>query len=679
MLAALVVLVLLGSSRADASDTATRWDSLSESSSCGAPFTRTPFASRSGFLADSEPLLGPYGTYFGRTISEIRAQLVYWTVPYSGGRRVLVHQKMLPSLQEVSQKLTQHASEGRIYLITSASSFVPRTIGGRYQTSRHAMGLAIDLNPAQNPFREDGVLVTNMPSWFVEAWTSSGFCWGGSWPTSKDAMHFSWMGPHSTPSTTDSVSPRPPKTTKTGFRTAGSHDTVFGNVMGRYGFTVADGTGNGTSDVLGLRPHPGGSVIDIASSTVGLGECSILRWFVPDTTIHDADLPFFADLDGDSGQDLVALYRSEGNLTAKVGTRGGGFKDISSRTVGAASDAAAVTGADFDGDGLADLWETSPDGRLRVWRGPQMTQKIHEATLPTAAPLFIAAGDRDGGNRPELFVLQASGGASTLTALTLSNNVWSAEHSLSVTTAPTAVLAIGANDYDGDGRSDAQVLDATGRLTAYVANSSTGIAASRWFLNPDFDCDPDHVRLVFNGSFYDDDNSIFEGNIESIAAVGVTKGCNPPFNDRFCPKNVVTRETMAAFLVRALDLTANTHPGFLDVPSGSTFANDIGKLATAGITKGCNPPANDRFCPDDSVTRETMAAFLVRALKLTDDSHPGFVDVAPSNIFIADIERLATAGITKGCNPPVNDRFCPKNAVTRETMAAFLDRAGLGS
>jgi len=34
----------------------------------------------------------------------------------------------------------------------------------------------------------------------------------------------------------------------------------------------------------------------------------------------------------------------------------------------------------------------------------------------------------------------------------------------------------------------------------------------------------------------------------------------------------------------------------------------------AGITAGCDPPVNDRFCPDDVVTRGQMAAFLHRAL-----------------------------------------------------------------
>ena len=118
-----------------------------------------------------------------------------------------------------------------------------------------------------------------------------------------------------------------------------------------------------------------------------------------------------------------------------------------------------------------------------------------------------------------------------------------------------------------------------------------------------------------SGRFVDDDGSVFEADIEALAAAGITKGCNPPTNDIYCPGANVTREQMAAFLVRALGLTANTSPGFVD-DNNSIFETDIEKLATAGITKGCNPPANNHFCPTDPVTRGQMAAFLTRALGL---------------------------------------------------------------
>ena len=64
------------------------------------------------------------------------------------------------------------------------------------------------------------------------------------------------------------------------------------------------------------------------------------------------------------------------------------------------------------------------------------------------------------------------------------------------------------------------------------------------------------AQLGPGGSFGDDDGSVHEADIEAIAAEGITRGCNPPQNDRFCPDDPVTRGQMAAFLVRALDLPA---------------------------------------------------------------------------------------------------------------------------
>ena len=44
-------------------------------------------------------------------------------------------------------------------------------------------------------------------------------------------------------------------------------------------------------------------------------------------------------------------------------------------------------------------------------------------------------------------------------------------------------------------------------------------------------------------------------------------------------------------------------------------------------------------------------------------------------MFEADIEWLAAEGVTRGCNPPTNTLFCPEDPVTRAQMAAFLHRA----
>ena len=169
--------------------------------------------------------------------------------------------------------------------------------------------------------------------------------------------------------------------------------------------------------------------------------------------------------------------------------------------------------------------------------------------------------------------------------------------------------------------------------------------------------------------------NVFHHNIESIAAVGITLGCNPPANTEFCPENNVTRGQMAAFLVRAMGYTDDGGGNLFTDDDGSIFEADIDKLRTAGVTLGCNPPDNTKFCPNANVTRGQMAAFLVRAMGYTDDGGGNLFTDDDGSIFEADIDRLGTAGVTLGCNPPDNTKFCPANIVTRQQMAAFLVRA----
>ncbi|MGQ0609441.1 MAG: S8 family serine peptidase [Chloroflexota bacterium] len=146
----------------------------------------------------------------------------------------------------------------------------------------------------------------------------------------------------------------------------------------------------------------------------------------------------------------------------------------------------------------------------------------------------------------------------------------------------------------------------------------------------------------------------------------VTGGCrtSPPL---YCPNSNVTREQMATFLDRILDLPA-TSVDFFDDDNGSIHQGAINRLAAAGITGGCGP---DRFCPKASVLRDQMASFLVRAFDLTRSNADRFTDDEGS-IHENDINALAASGITAGCG---GTRYCPSNPVTRGQMAAFLHRA----
>jgi hypothetical protein len=162
-----------------------------------------------------------------------------------------------------------------------------------------------------------------------------------------------------------------------------------------------------------------------------------------------------------------------------------------------------------------------------------------------------------------------------------------------------------------------------------------------------------------------------ESYVEALAAAGITRGCNPPANDRFCANHSVTRGEVASFLVRALDLPRSTVGDRFTDDDESPHETDIDSLVEAGITRGCNPPDNDKFCPQADVTRGEIAAFLVRAFgyRASDDGDV-FADDEHS-VFEEDIEALAGAGITSGCGEGL---YCPRDPILRKNLAVFLVR-----
>lgn len=85
---------------------------------------------------------------------------------------------------------------------------------------------------------------------------------------------------------------------------------------------------------------------------------------------------------------------------------------------------------------------------------------------------------------------------------------------------------------------------------------------------------------------------------------------------------------MVALIVAPLSAIA-THT-FEDVSTSQTFHEDIAWLEASGVTKGCNPPDNNLYCPDDEVTRGQMSAFMRRFAQYigAEDGTPAQADNA---------------------------------------------------
>jgi len=123
-------------------------------------------------------------------------------------------------------------------------------------------------------------------------------------------------------------------------------------------------------------------------------------------------------------------------------------------------------------------------------------------------------------------------------------------------------------------------------------------------------------------------------SVHYIAAQNVTAGCSP---NTYCGGNNVTRLEMASFMAKAIVApqggpgvpltygpdpitglsyscdTGSPNTFFTDVPASNTFCKHVHFLWAKGFITGCG---GTNYCPNDPVTRDAMAKFLVASFNL---------------------------------------------------------------
>jgi len=113
-------------------------------------------------------------------------------------------------------------------------------------------------------------------------------------------------------------------------------------------------------------------------------------------------------------------------------------------------------------------------------------------------------------------------------------------------------------------------------------------------------------------------------------------------------------------------------PAFSDVAPGSFARLDIAMIEALGITKGTSPST---YSPSRLVTRAEMATFLARLWTALGNTCPvgptPFIDVQESSFAAAPVRCIYGLNVTKGTSATT---FSPDAPVTREQMAAFLER-----
>ncbi|MFH1236557.1 MAG: M15 family metallopeptidase [Parcubacteria group bacterium] len=139
---------------------------------------------------------------YGDSVEAVSANLVSTSF---AGHTVSVHKFAADAFKAVSQTI------GTIpYPIYRADTFNWRKISGSEKMSLHSFGIAIDINPKDNPFCpawagqvtnpdqaeicRNGGLISDIPLEIIKAFKDNGFEWGGNWTSVKDPMHFEWRG-----------------------------------------------------------------------------------------------------------------------------------------------------------------------------------------------------------------------------------------------------------------------------------------------------------------------------------------------------------------------------------------------------------------------------------------------------------------------------------------------------
>jgi hypothetical protein len=199
----------------------------------------------------------------------------------------------------------------------------------------------------------------------------------------------------------------------------------------------------------------------------------------------------------------------------------------------------------------------------------------------------------------------------------------------------------------------------------------------------------------------------FYAKVETLVHNNITSGCSPT---SYCPGALVTRGQMAIFIAKVMaggganipsSGTANGKPYncsaggvsiYQDVAPTDIYCKHAHYLAVQNVTLGCSAT---QFCPAASVNRESMAAFLAKAIVapgggaavspgytdpgtgLAYDCSAGspsihFTDVPAADSFCKHVHFLWAKGIISGCGATT---YCPTGTVARDAMAKFLVNA----
>jgi PKD repeat protein len=196
---------------------------------------------------------------------------------------------------------------------------------------------------------------------------------------------------------------------------------------------------------------------------------------------------------------------------------------------------------------------TDPDGTIESYQwsfsdGPSALGEVVERTFAASGTISatLVVTDNDGNQDSDEIAIIANAPPVAI-----------ANASPSLGVAPLLVTLDGTRSTDPDGVIESHRWDLgsgvnlTGSLRLHDFEG-IGVHSVELTVTDDFGSSGSHTIDVLVGfPFTDITASVFGLDIAWLSATGITKGCNPPLNDQFCPAANVTRGQMAAFLIPA--------------------------------------------------------------------------------------------------------------------------------
>ncbi len=137
-------------------------------------------------------------------------------------------------------------------------------------------------------------------------------------------------------------------------------------------------------------------------------------------------------------------------------------------------------------------------------------------------------------------------------------------------------------------------------------------------------------------------------------------------------KRFLDDESWIYHLTEGKESSPEDHTSFADIDSASEWARQsIEKAREYGLMEG---KGRNLFEPKQNITRAEFAALLVRLLKLEGKSSAQqvFSDVKPDSWYFGYVMNCYEKGIITGKS---QDKFMPNDYITREEMAVMLQRA----